>query len=239
MNTPRRIILTLILLNCFLNQSVPADPSQPLNIVSVGALPEITPNGLMTIFGKPQVLFKVASVGGESSAGQQVSKSYILGEGDQQDGIVVQKIDQRISTITFNNHGIIQKLPLLNGVASSDADSAPRLNSTNTPASHRIRAFGAQVRHSGPDPVTQGSINGAVQEPIFSGQSISASATQSPNNQGSSDRATLANQPTALGSQNINGDGGTDFQTTGAGDGDAPLPPDGGDVPPPPPLDEH
>jgi hypothetical protein len=71
--------------------------------------PKITPNGIMTIFGKLQALFKVAGV---AKPGQPAKdESYILGEGERQDDIEVQKIDEKAAIITFNNHGKIEELP--------------------------------------------------------------------------------------------------------------------------------
>jgi len=70
------------------------------------ALPEITPNGIMTMGGVPQVLFRAVNPG--SSA----ARSYSLAEGDQRDGIKVIAIDQLNGAITFDNHGTIQKIDL-------------------------------------------------------------------------------------------------------------------------------
>jgi hypothetical protein len=71
--------------------------------------PKITPNGIMTIFGKLQALFKVAN---KTKPGQP-DDSYVLCEGERQDDIEVVKINQPDGLITFNNHGIIQELPLV------------------------------------------------------------------------------------------------------------------------------
>jgi hypothetical protein len=87
---------------------VPADPP-----------PKITPNGIMTIFGKLQVLFKVS----ENLPGQPPKDdSFVMSEGDRQDDIEVQKIDEKAAVITFNNHGVVQELPL---VATTAAIPSP------------------------------------------------------------------------------------------------------------------
>ena len=79
--------------------------------------PKITPNGIMTLFGKLQVLFKVAGV---AHPGQPPKdESYVLSEGDRQDDIEVQSIDEKSSMITFDNHGVVQKLSLVEGKASA------------------------------------------------------------------------------------------------------------------------
>lgn len=80
-------------------------------------LPKITPNGIMTLFGKLQVLFKVATPG--KPANQE--DSYVMSVGDRQDDIEVKNIDEQSAVITFNNHGTIQELPLVAGKASTGA----------------------------------------------------------------------------------------------------------------------
>jgi hypothetical protein len=75
---------------------------------------KITPNGIMTIFGQLQVLFKVAA----SKPGDK-ENSYILTEGQGQDDIEVTKIDEKAGIVTFNNHGIVQALPLVPATPSS------------------------------------------------------------------------------------------------------------------------
>jgi hypothetical protein len=71
---------------------------------------KITPNGIMKLFGQLQVLFKVAT---PPKPGQPPGdQSYVMSEGDRQDGIAVNKIDEQAGIITFDNHGVIQQLPL-------------------------------------------------------------------------------------------------------------------------------
>jgi hypothetical protein len=78
---------------------------------------KILPNGIMTIFGKVQVLFKVQI---PPKAGQPAKEqSYVMGEGERQDEIEVRKIDEKNATITFDNHGIVQTLELVKATASS------------------------------------------------------------------------------------------------------------------------
>ena len=84
--------------------------------------PKITPNGLMSLFGQSQVLFKVAAPAG---AGQPPGdESYVMSVGDRKDDIEVVRIDEKAGIITFNNHGSIQELPLF-GVASLAVSTAP------------------------------------------------------------------------------------------------------------------
>jgi hypothetical protein len=86
-----------------------APPPEPADQPAAEPAPKITPNGIMTIFGKPQVLFKVTPTDPGSSAKE---KTYILDIGQQEDGIAVVDIDDVAGDITFNNHGTIQELPL-------------------------------------------------------------------------------------------------------------------------------
>ena len=95
----------------------------PVPVVDPNAQPpdpplKITPNGIMSIFGNLQVLFKVT--------GKPDGKvgSYILMEGQRQDDIEVTKIDEKNSIVTFNNNGIVQTLPLANATASGGMTTA-------------------------------------------------------------------------------------------------------------------
>jgi hypothetical protein len=91
----------------------PADTTPPVPPL------KITPNGIMDIFGSLQALFKVAE---PAKAGQPAhDESYVLGEGESQDDIEVTKIDKVAGVVTFNNHGVVQELPLVAGTASGGA----------------------------------------------------------------------------------------------------------------------
>jgi hypothetical protein len=83
------------------------DPNSQPPVSSV----KITPNGIMTIFGRLQVLFKTAGGPGVKE------QSYILTESQRQDDIEVVKINEKAGIVTFNNHGIRQELPLANAPA--------------------------------------------------------------------------------------------------------------------------
>ena len=81
--------------------------------------PKITLNGIMSISGHLQALFKVADPG---KPGQQPkSQSYILSEGQLKDDIEVTRIDEKASMVTFNNHGVVQEIPMTSGTASSSS----------------------------------------------------------------------------------------------------------------------
>lgn len=100
---------------------IPTNP--PVEASSAVPPAKITPNGIITIFGTAQVLFKVlaAPVLGQPPIREQ---SYMLGEGESEDGIEVQKINKESAIIIFNNHGTIQELPLIAGTAANDVQTA-------------------------------------------------------------------------------------------------------------------
>jgi len=86
---------------------------------------KITPNGIISVFGCVQVLFKTAApVNGREQA-------YLLAEGQRQDDIEVVHINATSGLITFNNHGTLQDIPLPEGVAA--APPAPAMATRNIP----------------------------------------------------------------------------------------------------------
>ena len=96
---------------------LPISTNNPVVEPTIDPPPKITPNGTMTLFGKLEALFKVASKG---QPGQPAKDdSYVLGEGERQDDIEVVKINQADGIVMFNNHGTIQELPLLAAVSTS------------------------------------------------------------------------------------------------------------------------
>ena len=100
---------------------IPTNPP-PVDPATLVPPPKITPNGIMTLFGKLQVLFKVAGV---AKPGQPPKEeSYMMSEGDRQNEIEVQKIDEPSATITFINHGVVQELGLVAGGISVGAPGA-------------------------------------------------------------------------------------------------------------------
>ncbi|MGH7953205.1 MAG: hypothetical protein ACREFE_14995 [Limisphaerales bacterium] len=101
-----------------LNPVTVAEPTPP----PVKPPVKITPNGIMTIFGQLQVLFKVA--GTPERGKPAVEQSYILSEGQRQDDIEVTHIDEKKGIVTFNNHGLVQEIPLVAASATS-AGSPP------------------------------------------------------------------------------------------------------------------
>jgi len=99
---------------------LPIPPPPPPNAPPTDPPPKITANGITSILGQLQALFKVAIPGrGNQPAREQ---SYMLCEGERQDEIEVTKIDEATATITFDNHGTIQEIPL---VAAKDSGPGP------------------------------------------------------------------------------------------------------------------
>jgi hypothetical protein len=78
--------------------------------------PKITLTGITTIFGPAEALYKVSGVA--QTGKPPKDESYILKEGEQQDDVTVQHIDIEKNIVTFNNHGVVQDIPLAAGVAS-------------------------------------------------------------------------------------------------------------------------
>jgi len=96
-----------------LNPPPPPAPPAP----DTDSLPKITPNGIMSIFGQLQVLFKVTTPAKPGKA--EGDDSYILSEGQRQDDIEVVKINEKAGSVTFKNHGTVQELALVAATASS------------------------------------------------------------------------------------------------------------------------
>jgi hypothetical protein len=99
---------TIMERNVFALVPIPTNP--PVDPNAATPPPKITPNGIMTVFGRLQVLFKVAVPAKGAQPAKEDSK--VMSEGDREDDIEVQKIDEAKAIITFNNHGVIQQLPL-------------------------------------------------------------------------------------------------------------------------------
>jgi hypothetical protein len=100
---------TVVARNIFgLNPPPPPTPPTPSD-----PPPKIVPNGIMSILGQLQVLFKVPATAKPKPGEPAIDQSYILSEGQRQDDIEVVKIDEASGVITFNNHGETQVLPLV------------------------------------------------------------------------------------------------------------------------------
>lgn len=100
--------------NVFGLNPVPVQIAQPDNGPPP---PKITLTGIMTLFNKPEALFKVAGVRRDGKPPQD--ESYIFTEGESQDDVEVTMIDVKKNSVTFSNHGITQEIQLAAGEAST------------------------------------------------------------------------------------------------------------------------
>jgi len=111
----------IVVRNMFgLNPPQPVDPNA--SATQADPPPKITPNGIMSIFGQLQVLYKVAPKAGQPGAKEE---SYVLSEGQQQDDIEVTHINEKGCIVTFNNHGTVQEIPLANTPAINTPAPGP------------------------------------------------------------------------------------------------------------------
>lgn len=98
--------------------------------------PKLLPDGIINIFGRAQVLFKV-DAHTNSPGSRPKESSYILAEGEQCDGVRVMQIDITNAVVTFNNHGTVQQIPLAKPPVVT-AETKPR----PTPAQILFQRFG-------------------------------------------------------------------------------------------------
>lgn len=83
----------------------PLHPEQPKPLP-----PTITVQGIATITGRRQALFKVAMPARPPDAAKEIS--YVLCEGEREGEIVVLEINEQSGTVKFSNHGVVQVLTL-------------------------------------------------------------------------------------------------------------------------------
>jgi len=142
---------------------------------------KITPNGIICLFGQVQVLFKVASSARPSRPPQV--QAYVMSEGDGADGISVTRIDLSGRMITFDNHGVIQSIPLVNAgdlsESATDPGASPAIPSSKQAVRERFTARGVAVPDGGyvatPAPAVAGNI-GAYPNPGYRAETTFESA---------------------------------------------------------------
>lgn len=215
MNLSRLFFMSMVLAGCWHGQSLLADltpgnnpyspiaarnifglmpipTNPPVNAALIAPPAKIMPNGIITIFGSPQVLFKVlpSSVPGQPPAPEQ---SYILGEGESQDGIVVQKIDTEFAIIIFDNHGTIQELPLITGNSPADGQAVTTGMSSSTTRLpngfvplwqrvHRRNLSDGSVSDGPPDvgSASSAATGGPSSEPVLPGSQVNSGGETPP-----------------------------------------------------------
>jgi hypothetical protein len=119
---PNNPYASIVSRNVFaLNPVPPPDAGQP----DQGPPPlKITLTGITTIFGPAEALYKVAGVVRDGKPPQD--QSYIMKENEGEDDVNVVHIDVTKGLVTFNNHNVIQEIPLQVGTASGgDSGGGP------------------------------------------------------------------------------------------------------------------
>jgi hypothetical protein len=109
---------------------LPPPPPVDPNVVPADPPPKITANGITSIFGQLNALYKVDFPAKDGQPAKQ--NSYMLTQGQRQDDIEVLKIDEQNATITFDNHGTTQEIPLVPAQAAVGS-TAPGIGIRNNP----------------------------------------------------------------------------------------------------------
>jgi len=118
--------------------------------------PLIILNGLAIMSGDKRALFKTWGPGG--------GKSYFLAEGEQRDGIEVLSVNIKASTVTVNNHGVVQTIsicptPALPATVIAAPNGAARLKpGGNNPGEAPAANFSVTANE------TQPSANGQISQ---------------------------------------------------------------------------
>jgi hypothetical protein len=73
-------------------------------------LPRLVPQGIMTVFGRLQVIFKMTTQATPEARARELY--FVLGEGEHEDGVKVLSINPTAESVTFNNHGTVQQFLL-------------------------------------------------------------------------------------------------------------------------------
>jgi hypothetical protein len=143
--------------NIFNLVPIPTNPP-PAEVKPPDPPAKITQNGIMKLFGQVQALFKVAW---PPKAGQPPQEqSYTMSEGDREDGIAVVKIDAAARTITFDNNGVTQTLPLVADTGGSGG--GPVAGPGGGPGGFRGRLGGLNPGYNGRFPQPGGYAPGSA-----------------------------------------------------------------------------
>lgn len=101
----------------------PPPPPNPEDLIKKDPPPKIRLQGLTTILGRRQVLFKSQT---PAKPGQPAKdESYVLSEGERQGEIEVLAIDENAGTIKFKNHGIEETLNMKDDADKPVLGAAP------------------------------------------------------------------------------------------------------------------
>ena len=100
----------------------PIPPPPPPPPPPTPPVPKITLQGITSILGYRQVLFKALTLPGPGTPIKE--QSYILSEGQREDDIEVLAIDEQAGTVKFNNHGTEQLLDMKTDSAKATPGAA-------------------------------------------------------------------------------------------------------------------
>lgn len=101
----------------------PPPPPNPEDLIKKDPPPKIRLQGLTTILGRRQVLFKSQT---PAKPGQPAKdESYVLSEGERQGEIEVVAIDENAGTVKFNNHGTPETLNMKDDADKPVLGAAP------------------------------------------------------------------------------------------------------------------
>jgi hypothetical protein len=101
----------------------PPPPPNPEDLVKKDPPPKILLQGLTTILGRRQVLFKVQM---PAKAGQPAKEeSYVAAEKERYGEIEVLEIDENAGVVKFNNHGTVEPLNMKDHVAKAPVGAPP------------------------------------------------------------------------------------------------------------------
>lgn len=101
----------------------PPPPPNPEDLIKKDPPPKIRLQGLTTILGRRQVLFKSQT---PAKPGQPAKdESFVLSEGERQGEIEVVAIDENAGTVKFNNHGTVETLNMKDDADKPVLGAAP------------------------------------------------------------------------------------------------------------------
>lgn len=101
----------------------PPPPPRPEDLIKKDPPPKILLQGLTTILGRRQVLFKVQM---PAKPGQPArEESFVSAEGERNGEIEVLEIDEVAGVVKFNNHGTIEPKNMKDDVAKAIAAAPP------------------------------------------------------------------------------------------------------------------
>jgi hypothetical protein len=101
----------------------PPPPPKPEDLIKKDPPPKILLQGLTTILGRRQVLFKVLM---PAKPGQPAKEeSFVSAEGERNGEIEVLEIDEVAGVVKFNNHGTIEPKNMKDDVAKATAAAPP------------------------------------------------------------------------------------------------------------------